>query len=82
MYYIPQPYVTELDLRLAHIPAGAVYYLRVVIPATQNGEGEREYDYDACLGSVFEYYRQLWQVDYLIVAIAEDTAIAILITDT
>jgi hypothetical protein len=47
--------VTELDLRLAHIPAGAVDYLREVIPATENGAGEREYDYDAWLGSVFEY---------------------------
>jgi hypothetical protein len=51
----PQPYVTELDLRLAHIPAGAVDYLREVMPATQNGAGDREYDYDAWLDSVFEY---------------------------
>jgi Ca2+ insensitive EF hand len=47
-----------MDLRLAHIPAGAVDYLREVMPATQNDAGEREYrayDYDAWLGSVFEY---------------------------
>jgi hypothetical protein len=50
-----QPYVTELDLRLAHIPAAAVDYLREVMPATQNGAGEPEYDYDAWLDSVFEY---------------------------
>ncbi|KAF8478104.1 actinin-like protein [Russula ochroleuca] len=50
-----KPYVTELDLRLAHIPAGAVDYLREVMPATQNGAGDREYDYDAWLDSVFEY---------------------------
>jgi len=49
-----KPYVTELDLRLAHIPATAVDYLREVMPATQNG-GEPEYDYDAWLDSVFEY---------------------------
>lgn len=50
-----QPYVTELDLRLAHIPTGAVDYLREVMPANENDAGEREYDYDAWLGSVFEY---------------------------
>jgi len=49
-----KPYVTELDLRLAHIPAGSVDYLREVMPATQNGAGEPEYDYDAWLDSVFE----------------------------
>lgn len=47
--------MTELDLRLAHIPAGAVDYLREVMPAAENGAGEPEYDYDAWLGSVFEY---------------------------
>jgi len=47
--------VTELDLRLAHIPGGAVDYLREVMPASENGAGEREFDYDAWLGSVFEY---------------------------
>jgi hypothetical protein len=50
-----QPYVTELDLRLAHIPTGAVDYLREVMPATQNGAGDPEYDYDGWLDSVFEY---------------------------
>jgi len=49
-----KPYVTELDLRLAHIPAGAVDYLREVMPARQNDEGEGEYDYDAWLDSVFD----------------------------
>ncbi len=47
--------MTELDLRLAHIPAGAVDYLREVMPASQNGAGESGYDYDAWLDSVFEY---------------------------
>ena len=42
-------------MRLAHIPAGAVDYLREVMPATQDGTGEPEYDYDAWLDSVFEY---------------------------
>jgi hypothetical protein len=49
-----KPYVTELDLRLAHIPAGAIDYLREVMPSTPNEAGEREYDYDAWLDSVFE----------------------------
>ena len=49
-----QPYVTELDLRLAHIPASAIEYLREVMPATPGGTGEAEYDYDAWLDSVFE----------------------------
>jgi hypothetical protein len=46
--------VTELDLRLAHIPASAIEYLREVMPSTPNEAGEREYDYDAWLDSVFE----------------------------
>jgi hypothetical protein len=47
--------VTELDLRLAHLPASAVDYLREVMPTSQNGIGEPEYDYDAWLDGVFEY---------------------------
>jgi hypothetical protein len=47
--------VTELDLRLAHIPAGAVDYLREVMPASQNEAEEGGYDYDAWLDSVLEY---------------------------
>jgi len=50
-----KPYVTELDLRLAHIPAGAVDYLREVMPTMQNDAGDPEYDYDGWLNSVFEY---------------------------
>ncbi|KAF8262271.1 calponin homology domain-containing protein [Lactarius quietus] len=49
-----KPYVTELDLRLAHIPASAIDYLREVMPSTPNEAGEREYDYDSWLDSVFE----------------------------
>jgi hypothetical protein len=42
-------------LRLAHIPAGAVDYLREVMPTRENGAGELEFDYDAWLDSVFDY---------------------------
>ncbi|THH15844.1 hypothetical protein EW146_g4689 [Bondarzewia mesenterica] len=49
-----KPYVTELDLRLAHIPASAVDYLREVMPAARNGAGEPEYDYEAWLDRVFD----------------------------
>lgn len=49
-----KPYVTELDLRLAHIPASAIDYLREAMPATRNGAGEPEYDYEAWLDKVFE----------------------------
>ena len=48
--------MTELDLRLAHIPASAVEYLREVMPSAQDGSGEAEYDYDAWLDSVFDEY--------------------------
>ena len=50
----PQSYVTELDLRLAHIPASAIDYLREAMPAAPNQAGEPEYDYEAWLDSVFE----------------------------
>jgi Ca2+ insensitive EF hand len=49
-----QPFVTELDLRLAHIPTSAIEYLKEVMPVTPSGAGEVEYDYDAWLDSVFE----------------------------
>ncbi|KAA1469945.1 hypothetical protein DENSPDRAFT_920749 [Dentipellis sp. KUC8613] len=49
-----KPYVSELDLRLAHIPASAIDYLREVMPGAQNEAGEFEYDYEAWLDRVFE----------------------------
>jgi hypothetical protein len=49
-----KPFVTELDLRLAHVPAGWIDYLREVIPATPNEVGEPQYDYEAWLHSVFD----------------------------
>ncbi|KAI0036538.1 actinin-like protein [Vararia minispora EC-137] len=49
-----KPFVTELDLRLAHVPASWIDYLRDVIPSTLNEVGEPQYDYEAWLDSVFE----------------------------
>lgn len=48
-----KPFVTELDLRLAHLPQGAVDYLREVIPSAPNEAGEAMYDYEAWLDAVF-----------------------------
>ena len=53
-FYFLQAAVTELDLRVAHLPASAIEYLREVMPTTGgvNGDGV-EYDYEAWLDSVF-----------------------------
>lgn len=32
----PQPFVTELDLRVAQLPASAIDYLREVMPIAEN----------------------------------------------
>ncbi|EIM86004.1 uncharacterized protein STEHIDRAFT_98331 [Stereum hirsutum FP-91666 SS1] len=55
-----KPFVTELDLKLAHLPASAIDYLREVMPTAENGAGsgqesDREYDYQAWLDRVFDY---------------------------
>jgi hypothetical protein len=51
-----QPYVTELDLRLAQIPQSTIDFLCQTIPAVRGGgEGtESEFDYEAWLARVFE----------------------------
>jgi hypothetical protein len=49
----PQPFVTELDLRVAQLPASAIGYLREVMPSVNNEMGEPEYDYGAWLDSTF-----------------------------
>lgn len=49
----PQPFVTELDLRVAQLPVSAIGYLREVMPLVNDGAGEPEYDYDAWLDSTF-----------------------------
>ncbi|PCH39917.1 hypothetical protein WOLCODRAFT_136560 [Wolfiporia cocos MD-104 SS10] len=48
-----KPFVTELDLRVAQLPANAIEFLRSAMPPTQNGAGEPEYDYEAWLDAVF-----------------------------
>ena len=49
-----QPYVTELDLRVAHLPASAIEFLRQAMPSRSNDVGEPEYDYERWLDEVFE----------------------------
>ena len=47
--------MTELDLRVAHLPASAVEYLREVMPiASTDSSGVTDYDYEAWLDKVFE----------------------------
>ncbi|KAJ6585261.1 actinin-like protein [Mycena capillaripes] len=48
-----KPFVTELDLRLHHLPAPSIEYLSEVMPRAQNGAGEGEYDYERWLDDVF-----------------------------
>lgn len=48
-----KPVVTELDLRLAQLPAPAIEYLRTAIPNAPNEVGEPEYDYERWLDDVF-----------------------------
>ncbi|KAF8895651.1 actinin-like protein [Infundibulicybe gibba] len=48
-----KPFVTELDLRIAQLPASAIEYLREVMPRRQNDAGEPEYDYDKWLDDAF-----------------------------
>lgn len=51
---LPQPYVTELDLRVASLPASAIEFLRQVMPSSLNEAGEPEYDYERWIEEVFE----------------------------
>ncbi|KAF9643282.1 actinin-like protein [Thelephora ganbajun] len=48
-----KPFVTELDLRLAQVPAHSIDYLKEAIPSENNEVGEPEYDYEAWLDQVF-----------------------------
>ncbi|THH08503.1 hypothetical protein EW145_g2656 [Phellinidium pouzarii] len=49
-----KPFVTEVDLRVAHLPANAVDYLREVMPSTEDDTGDTLFDYEAWLDRVFE----------------------------
>ncbi|KAG5352936.1 hypothetical protein C0989_011978 [Termitomyces sp. Mn162] len=44
-----KPFVTELDLRIAHLPQPAIDYLREAMPRTSKEAGEPEYDYERWL---------------------------------
>ena len=46
-------FVTELDLRLAQLPPGAIDYLREAMPATTSEGVEPEFDYERWLDDVF-----------------------------
>lgn len=48
-----QPFVTELDLRLAQVPPYSIDYLKEAIPTKNNEVGEPEYDYETWLDQVF-----------------------------
>jgi len=48
-----KPFVTELDMRLAQLPVSAIEYLQEMLPASTNGVGEPEYDYETWLHEVF-----------------------------
>ncbi|KAJ3731291.1 actinin-like protein [Lentinula guzmanii] len=48
-----KPYVTELDLRIAHLPPSSIEFLREAIPHTHNDTAEPEYDYERWLDDVF-----------------------------
>ena len=48
-----QPFVTEVDLRIAHLPQSAIEYLREAMPRTSNEAGEMEFDYERWLDDVF-----------------------------
>ncbi|GAW06497.1 actinin-like protein [Lentinula edodes] len=48
-----KPYVTELDLRIAHLRTPSIEFLRETMPHTQNETGEPEYDYERWLDDVF-----------------------------
>lgn len=49
-----QPYVTELDLRVASLPASVIEFLRQAMPSSPNDAGEPEYDYERWIEEVFE----------------------------
>ncbi|KAK7690274.1 hypothetical protein QCA50_006929 [Cerrena zonata] len=48
-----KPFVTELDLRVAHLPQSAIDYLREAMPIIEDGEGEPGFDYEAWIEEVF-----------------------------
>lgn len=48
-----QPFVTELDLRLAQVSAHSIDYLREAMPSENDEAGEPEYDYETWLDQVF-----------------------------
>jgi hypothetical protein len=52
---VVQPFVTELDLRLAQLPPSAIDFLRQAVPSAPNEVGEAMYDYEAWLDEAFAW---------------------------
>lgn len=48
-----QPFVTELDLRIASLPVAVIDFLREAMPSGKNDAGEAEYDYERFIDDVF-----------------------------
>ncbi|KAG6833447.1 hypothetical protein H0H87_006813 [Tephrocybe sp. NHM501043] len=48
-----KPFVTELDLRIAHLPQPAIDYLREAMPHSSGDAGESGFDYERWLDDVF-----------------------------
>ena len=53
IFFFLQPFVTELDLRVASLPAAAIDFLREAMPSGHNDAGEAEYDYERFIDEVF-----------------------------
>lgn len=53
MFVPAQPFVTELDLRIAHLPAASIDYLREAMPRGETNGAEAEYDYERFIDEVF-----------------------------
>ena len=50
-----KPFVTELDLRIASLPAAAIDFLRQAMPSGRNDSGEAEYDYERFIDQVLTW---------------------------
>lgn len=48
-----QPFVTELDLKVALLPVSAVEYLRDAMPKVKSETSSDAFDYEAWLDTIF-----------------------------
>ncbi|KAF9055561.1 calponin homology domain-containing protein [Panaeolus papilionaceus] len=56
-------YITELDLRQAHLPVQAIEYLKSAMPSEKTKEGNMQYDYARFIDEVFEDPEEGYDVD-------------------